>query len=219
MRYLPATLAALAIAVCLGSPGLLAQTYKWVDKDGVTRYGDRIPPEYAKQEREVLNKQGQTVKVLEQEKTAAELAEQARQEELKKQEAEQARRDRMLLDLYGSEADIRKTRDEQLANLDGSIRITEMALANTRKDLDVRKQREAELTQKKQPVPPDLERQIRELSARVESDQKALAARQAQREAIAARFERDILKWRELRGITAPAASAPDQGANTSVGK
>jgi hypothetical protein len=218
MRHLETTL---MIVLLLGPTVSMAEMYKWVDKDGVTRYGDRIPPEYAKQEREVLNKQGQTVKILEQEKTAAELAEEARQAELKKQAAEQARRDRVLLDLYGSEADLHRARDEQLANLDGNIRITEMALENTRKDLDVRKKREAELTSQKKPIPPDLERQIKELSARVENDEKALASRQAQRAAIAARFERDIIKWRELRGVTAPAdaGSAPDQGANTSVGK
>lgn len=218
MRYLETTL---TIVLLLAPTLAMAQMYKWVDKDGVTRYGDRIPPEYAKQEREVLNKQGQTVKILEHEKTAAELAEDARDAELKKQEAEQARRDRVLLDLYGSEADLHRARDEQLSSLDGNIRITEMALENTKKDLDVRQKRESELTGQKKPVPPDLERQIKELSARVESDQVALTKRQEQRAAIAARFERDIIKWRELRGVTAPAeaSSAPDQGANANVGK
>ncbi len=218
MRYIHTTL---TILLLLSPAMAMAGLYKWVDKDGVTRYGDRIPPEYAKQEREVLNRHGQTVKVLEQEKTEAELAAEARQAEMKKQEAEQAKRDRMLLDIYGSEADLQKARDDQLANLDGNIRITEMALQNTQKDLDVRIKRKAELTQQNKPLPPDLERHIQELSARVESDKKALEKRKEQRQAIAARFERDLIKWRELRGISAPAgsASAPDQGSNPGVGK
>jgi hypothetical protein len=198
-----------------------AEMYKWVDKDGVTRYGDRIPPEYAKQQREVLNKQGQTVKVLEHEKTDQERAEDARKAEALRQEKEQAKRDRILLDSYGSEADLLRARDEQLSSLDGNIRITQMALDNTSKDLKVRKERETQLTSQGKPVPADLQRQIRELSARVATDQKALEARQSQRQAIAARFDRDIIRWRQLRSLSAPAATASpaNQGANTGVGK
>jgi hypothetical protein len=39
-----------------GAPG--RTMYKWVDEQGVTHYGDRIPPEYASQEQHVINSTG-----------------------------------------------------------------------------------------------------------------------------------------------------------------
>ncbi|MGH8454638.1 MAG: DUF4124 domain-containing protein [Nevskiales bacterium] len=214
-------LSGLALILLLASTAASAAMYKWVDKDGVTRYGDRIPPEYAKQDREVLNTQGDTVKVLEHEKTAEELAEDARKAEIQRQEKEQVKRDRMLQETYGSEADLKKARDDQLASLDGNIRISEISLQSAEKDHKSRKEREAQLTKDGKPVPPDLQRQIRGLQANIDSGRKSLALRQQERQAIAARFDRDIIRWRQLKGITAPATagSAANQGANPNVGK
>ena len=48
--------------------------YKWVDEKGVVHYGDSIPPQYAKQERSVLNRHGVEVGRLEGEKTDAQRA-------------------------------------------------------------------------------------------------------------------------------------------------
>ena len=65
MNHRPALLA-LAISLAL-SPGLVhaqgaqskgAKSYKWVDEQGVTHYGDAVPPEYSKQGRSELNAQG-----------------------------------------------------------------------------------------------------------------------------------------------------------------
>src|SRR3984893_16450355 len=54
----------LCAVILLASPGFAAGAangrtlYKWVDEQGVTHYGDHIHPEYAKQERHVINSQG-----------------------------------------------------------------------------------------------------------------------------------------------------------------
>jgi hypothetical protein len=218
MRHIQTTLGILLL--CLASTAS-AELYKWVDKDGVVRYGDRIPPEYAKQQREVLNKEGDTVKVLEHEKTAEERAEDARKAELQRQEEEQARRDLILLDMYGSEADLVNARDEQLSHLDGNIRIREISLQSAEKDYAARKQRADQLAQQGKPVPEDMQRQLLQIEKSITSSQQALAKQQAERQALAARFERDILRWRELRAgvLPAPAGSAANQGANPGVGK
>ena len=195
-----------------------AGTYKWVDENGVTHYGDRIPPQYAKQQREVLNKSGDTVKVLEHEKTAEERAEDARKEELARQEKEQKRQDSILLGSYQNEADLQKSRDEQLASLDSMIKINQIALEGTEKDLNTRKQRESQLVKDGKPVPPDLTRQIGNLETRLTQDRKALATREQERQAIAAKFERNIVRWRQLKAAST-GASAANQGTNAGVGK
>ncbi|HXG27765.1 MAG TPA: DUF4124 domain-containing protein [Nevskiales bacterium] len=218
MRHVQTALGILLL--CLGST-VAAELYKWVDKDGVVRYGDRIPPEYAKQQREVLNKEGDTIKVLEHEKTAQERAEEARQAELQRQAQEQAKRDMILLDMYGSEADLLKARDEQLSHMDGNIRIREISLQSAERDYTDRKQRADQLAQQGKPVPEDLQRQLQQLENSIASSKQALAKQQAERQALASRFERDILRWRELRAgvLPAPAGSAANQGANPGVGK
>ena len=63
MRQHLAWLAVLAVALPsfvgaqqkTGQPGKL---YQWTDDKGVVHYGDSIPPEYAKADRNVLNQQG-----------------------------------------------------------------------------------------------------------------------------------------------------------------
>ena len=54
--------------------------YKWVDENGQTQFGDRIPPRYLVKEHEELNEQGVTIKHKEAAKTAAQKAEAQRQE-------------------------------------------------------------------------------------------------------------------------------------------
>jgi len=41
-----------------GTPPSGRKLYKWVDEQGVTHFGDHIPPEYASQEQHVINSQG-----------------------------------------------------------------------------------------------------------------------------------------------------------------
>ena len=52
--------------------------YRWVDEQGVVHYGDNIPPQYASQDRAILNSQGVEVGHLDAQKTPAEEAVAAR---------------------------------------------------------------------------------------------------------------------------------------------
>src|SRR5262252_3054325 len=55
--------------------------YRWVDEQGVVHYGDHIPPQYAIQERAILNAQGVEVGHLDAPKTPTEEAAAARARE------------------------------------------------------------------------------------------------------------------------------------------
>ena len=79
--------------------------YKWVDQQGVTHYGDHIPPEYANQEQHIVNSQGVEVQRLDALKSPEQLA----AEDQKKLEAEQRQsRDRNLLNTYASVPEIER---------------------------------------------------------------------------------------------------------------
>ncbi len=85
--------------------------YKWVDKDGVTHYGDHVPPEYASQEQHILNSRGYEIKHLDAQKTPEQVA----ADEQKRIDADQRQqRDRNLLSTYASVQEIERLRDQRL---------------------------------------------------------------------------------------------------------
>ena len=92
-----ALLAATAPSHAAGSTG--RKLYKWVDEQGVTHFGDHIPPEYANQEQHIVNSQGVETDHIDAQKTADQLA----AEEQKRQDAvTRANRDKNLLNTYVS---------------------------------------------------------------------------------------------------------------------
>lgn len=115
------TICALTLTASVAAEGL----YKWVDKNGVTHYGDAIPAEYAAGERHVLNEHGVTVKTMAREKTEAERAAEAAQAaEIERQrvaEQRQRERDQVLLDTYLSIEEIGMLRDRRLMSIEAQV--------------------------------------------------------------------------------------------------
>src|SRR6266446_3613343 len=119
IRLKNAAWTALCAVILLASPGFAAGAgassgrtlYKWVDAQGVTHYGDRIPPEYAAQEKQVINSQGVEISRLEAQKSPEALA----ADEQRRAEAEQSQnRDRNLLNTYGTVQEIERLRDQRV---------------------------------------------------------------------------------------------------------
>ena len=69
----------LALACVAGSAlaqnsGKGAVAYRWVDEHGVVHYGDTVPPQYARNSRQILNSEGVEIGHIDAEKTPAQLA-------------------------------------------------------------------------------------------------------------------------------------------------
>jgi len=91
-----------------------AVAYRWVDAQGVVHYGDHIPPEYAGQDRTVINGEGVTVGHLDAQKSPQQLAtEEHDQAELLKRR----QHDAFLVSTYASVKDIEALRDLRLDQL------------------------------------------------------------------------------------------------------
>src|SRR5215472_9369232 len=90
--------------------------YKWVDEQGVTHYGDSIPPQYAERELHLLNKQGVEVGHADAAKSAEQLAAEARIHEAS---LKQQQHDNFLVTTYTSVKDIETLRDVRLDQLQG----------------------------------------------------------------------------------------------------
>lgn len=183
--------------------------YRWVDEDGNVHYGDRVPPEYSKRDREVLNEQGVSVGREDGELTAEERA--ARERERSEAAAEEAarrevaQRDRMLLETYLSVADIEDLRDRRLELLDSQIQVTELYLSDLRKrlaNLEAEAERYAPRSDADdaRPLPESLAAELEQTRASIDSYEQQIERTRAEQARLRAQFEDDIERFRELKG-------------------
>jgi hypothetical protein len=183
--------------------------YKWTDRNGVVQYGDKIPPEYANVDRNVLNDQGVRVgfeegEITPQERAVVEERERALEAE-RVAKAETARRDRMLLETYLSVSDIEDLRDRRLELLESQIKVTELYLGNLRKRL-IGLQAEASdfkpYTTRPDAlqVPENLALDIRRTTASISLYEETLSRTRSDQNALRSSFDADIARFRELKG-------------------
>lgn len=200
----------LCAATLLASPGFATApanngrvVYKWVDEQGVTHYGDHIPPEYAAQEQHVINSQGVEISRLEAQKTPEQLA----AEDQKKVEAEQNRnRDHNLLTTYASVQEIERLRDQRVTLLSDQIKVTSQFLevlnGRLQKLRDGSTHFKPYSTDPNAPAMPD---QFAEDLVRVGNDihtqQQNLREKHSEETAMSKQFESDIERFKELKGI------------------
>lgn len=201
----------LCTVTLLASPGFSAGAgastgrtlYKWVDEQGITHYGDHIPPEYAAQEQQVINSQGVEIKRLEAQKTPEQLA----AEDQKKLEAEQNRnRDRNLLNTYASVQEIERLRDQRVTLVSDQIKVTSQFLEVLNGKL--KKLRASSMHYKPYSSDPNalaMPDQIAEDLVRVGNDirtqEQNLREKRSEEATMRKQFESDIARFKELKGI------------------
>jgi Domain of unknown function (DUF4124) len=213
MNHRPALLA-LAISLVL-SPVLLgaqrtqgtapsskgaATAYKWVDEQGVTHYGDAVPPEYSRQGRSELNAQGVELRQLPRQLTPAEA------EVAQTKAAADARRrqhDSFLLTTYSHVADIERLRDERIALIDSQMDIARGSIESNQqrlKELELRLR--TFLPYSTAPgarrVPDQLARELVRTMKEKDQLHEALKSREKEKAELRARFNDDIARYKEL---------------------
>ena len=212
MRRFGATLlvvAAFALPPIESAQSQGQRLYRYTDENGVVRYTDKIPPEYADRDRNLLNDQGVRIGFEEGEITEAERAVLAEREAVAEAErqakAEVARRDRMLIETYLSVADIEDLRDRRLELLESQIKVTELYLGNLRKRL-IGLQNEASsfkpfTTAPNAPqVPENLALDISRTTASISLYEQTLSRTRSDQQALRASFNSDIERFRVLKG-------------------
>ena len=183
--------------------------YRYTDANGVVRYSDSIPPELANRDRDILNEQGVRVGFEEGQITEQERAQIARLAALAEAEqrdkADATRRDNMLLETYLSVDDIEDLRDRRLELLESQIKVTELYLANLRKRL-LMLQEEASnykpytTDPNAPPVPENLAIDLSRTTASINLYEQTLSRTRSDQEVLKESFERDISRFRELKG-------------------
>jgi len=202
----------LCTALLLAAPGFAPATttpndgrklYKWVDSQGITHYGDRIPPEYAAQEKEVVNFQGVEMEKLEAQKTPDQLA----AEDQKRLDAQHsAMRDRNLLNTYASVQEIERLRDQRLSLLTDQIKVTGSFLEVLNGKL--KKLRASSMyyrpysaNAKAAPMPDQIAEDLVRVDNDIHTQEQNLRQRHVEEDTMSKQFESDIGRFKELKGI------------------
>lgn len=202
------------IAACVVAPADAQQarggtqtnkpTYKWVDENGVTHYGDSVPSQYSQREHTVLNSQGVEVQKRLAEMSPKEAAEyQARQRE----EARRKQHDMFLITTYPSVAEIETVRDARLDQINGQITAAQAYIESLATRVDGLKQRALTFAPyntrpNARRMPDDLAEEMVRAMSELRTQNSALTAKRAEFAAVQQQFDADIKRYQELRGTS-----------------
>ncbi len=178
-------------------------TYKWVDENGITHYGDRIPPQYAKKESTVLNPQGVVIGRNDAQKSPEQLAEEQRQHEAA---IRQKQHDNFLLTTYPNVKDIEELRDERLLQISSQRRAAEAYVEGLHSRLSALQARALNFKPYNDKpgarrMPDDLAEDLMRTLNEMRSQKSALVAKDAEETALRAQFQSDIDRYKELRSV------------------
>lgn len=200
--------AAVTASAADSSKGKIA---KCKDAKGEWHYGDTAAEECARSNVTVINDRGLRVKEITAPPTAAELkvreAQKAAEDEQHQKAADQKKRDDQLLATYGVEDDIALARERKFADLRAQISSIEATLTTLRATLR-RMQLQAEQEKKTGKISAQTEANIAKTEDQVAKQEAAMAAREKDKEAVKARYDADLQRYREIKGVPASKAKA-----------
>jgi hypothetical protein len=192
-----------ALAAQSGTDG--RPLYKWTDEKGITHYGDSIPPQYAKQERHLLNRQAVEVGRLEGEKSDAQRAEAAAQE--------RALQRAMLTDdrlrrSYVSVEQIEEIRDQRLDLIAVQVKVTAQYLETLESRLKTLQTqahffRPYSSSGSADAMPDHLAEDLVRTVREIRLQEGNLAGKRAEEQKLRTDFQAEIDRYRELKGIVA----------------
>jgi hypothetical protein len=177
--------------------------YKWVDKEGVTHYGDHVPPEYATQEQHVLNSEGYEIRRQDAQKSADQMA----ADDQRRLDAEQRQiRDKNLLSTYASVQEIERLRDQRLTLLADQIKVTNQFLETLNGRMKkMRTDSQRFKPYSSDPKAPSMPDQVAEdlvrLTTDVRTQQQNLKQKRSEESTMSIQFESDIDRFKELKHI------------------
>jgi Domain of unknown function (DUF4124) len=203
----------LLCAAALAGPAAAQKLYKYTDPvTGKTVYTERMPAEAAGKPNEQLNRQGTVTKrnegALSPEQLAAKEAERKRKLDEDIAAKEEKRKNMALLNTYSSEQDIAEARAR-------AIKVNAEAVDEAQRKLADAQKRQQELAGEaefytKKPMPRQLKQDIQVNEAAIASHTELLDKKKKEIEAINAKYDEDLRRYRELvkSGVAAPVAAA-----------
>ena len=217
-RRTPLLLAAIpALLLGVGSPPASAATakkkptgtapkesvYHCKDARGQSHFGQAIPAACMDLDVEVLDDTGRVVRVIPGRRSLEQLAAQKAIDDARKAAAQ---RDRTLLATYLSVADIERLRDQRLELLEQQSRVTHQYIGNLREResrlmADVQRYRPYSTAANAPALPDHVAEDIVNTVNGLQVYQQELAKNTAEQEHLRQKFNSDIARFKELKGI------------------
>jgi hypothetical protein len=189
------------MAACAGTAQ--AQMYRWVDGNGRVHYSDTLPQTYQKSGAAEMNKQGMVVRRTQSEaERMAEIARQAEQLKIERQQAEQARLDRALMATYTSEAEIDLARDRALEHHKLAIRGAETRAKAVDANLDELRARISAIEKSGRPVSPDLQSQLAQTRKESLDLKRTILNNEDAMSQVREKYEADKQRFRQLSSVS-----------------
>ena len=210
-------------AIMIAGNALAERTFRWVDSEGQVHYGNRVPPEYAKAERRVINEQGRTIQVYEAAKTPEEraAARAAAEKEARRKalDEKQAIHDRSLLATYATEQDMQLARDGKVSSVDALLQLTNSRIESMKLRLLDLTEEAATYERSGKPLPHSLEGQIQNLRTQIARNDEFVKEKQLELSDIQNQFDADINRFIELTAERENTESSSQRIANLEAAK
>lgn len=192
----------LTLLIIIVSP-VQAKMYKWIDENGQTHFGDKVPVQYLEKEHKVLNQQGVTIKKIDAMPTEEELKEMQRLAEIKKEEdikiKESKKRDRVLLDTYTTERDLVAARDARLDAVGSQVQLSESIVLESERKLKQTQDQIANIKAHGNEVPKDVSDKIAAEESQLATYKEVAKGHHNRKQEIMEQFEGYIKRFRELK--------------------
>lgn len=180
-----------------------AGLYRWVDENGNVHYTDIIPPSQITKGHTELTEQGVRIKTVPPAKTSEEIQAEKELERLRVQQEQiieqQKSADRVLLQTFRSEDDIKMARDGKLSSIEVMIQVTKANIRRQQEWLSGLRTEAANLERVGKPIPKKLSDSISSSERSIREAYRIIVDREEQKKTIRDRFERDLDRFRQLR--------------------
>lgn len=192
----------IALTLALSPAAHGAKFYRWVDENGQVYYSDKVPQEHIKQKREELDDRGIVIRTIDAAKTPEQLAEEQRQAKLREAQAQQRREaelhDQWLLSTYRSEHDLIRARDDKIATIESSAKLTRERVDGLKKDLEKMRSAAANHERAGKAVPEELRSDITKVERQIAEHLDFYLKKKQEQTQIGVAYDRDLARLNEL---------------------
>lgn len=175
----------------------------WENKEKVRECGRNVPPEYAQGRIEVLNAQGQVIKVYERVLTKEERKEAKRLAKLKKEEErrkkESRRRDVILMMTFSTEKELMLTHHNKVEAVQSLIKLTQNNNENLDEKLAAIQKQLADYERAGETAPQGMYEKMNTVRSKIRKNKKTIAEKQKLLKDMQAGYEADLKRYRELK--------------------
>jgi hypothetical protein len=202
-QWIVAILVAGIFTLCVAP--VIADSYRWKDKDGKVHYGAVVPAEYADQPYDVLNNAGMVIDHVEDTSVPLDVLAikkiQGRQPLISDEERKR-QSDNLLVIQYSSEEDIQQALELEIAQLSYDSKIINQSFESTSSALRGQIRLAADQQRANQKISADQQKNIDKLYARRGLDEKRQQAMKNRENRIRERFQTDLERYRLLTSET-----------------